>query len=577
MPSPSRGPLLFCLLALAAACGEGGRPAADGSDTARSGGGGPERGGTAVTAELADMEKPMPVVYQSDFDGDLIDILYMGLTRGQWRDGRLAYLTSNESPMAMAWHWEYVGPDSASIRYRMKSGLKWSDGEPITAHDVVWTYRMFAAPEAASPRQEDVATVDSVAAEDDSTVVFHFERRSPEMLFVTSIPIAPRHAYEAAGARGLRTHPALSDPTKMVVSGPFRIGEWRPGTQITLVPNERFSVRPHLDRLVVRIIPETTTRLVELQNGTVDFVRNIPFDQVEPLKSRAPNLRFQSIEKRFWEYVAYNPRRGPPFDDARTRRALGMAVDVPGIIRALGMEEFTEPAAGPYPPIFRDLYDPRRMRPLRHDPDSARALLEAAGWRDTDGDGVREKGGKRLSFTLLTNSGNARRADVSTILQQQWKAVGADVRLRQMEFNTVQERQFESHDFDALLGSWAVPLSPDFSPMWAPESPYNFVAFRDTGAMALIDRARAEPTPERANPLWRAAAERIVAAQPYTWLYYYDIVVGINDRLKDTRIDTFGGYQNVWEWWIPRDRQGRRGTAGDTSAAAGDTTEGGAR
>ncbi|HEX8905362.1 MAG TPA: ABC transporter substrate-binding protein, partial [Longimicrobiaceae bacterium] len=103
------------------------------------------------------MEKPMSIVAQSAFDGDLVDVMYMGLTRSAWRDGRVVYLTSNDSPMALAYHWEYVGRDSAAIRYLLRHGARWSDGAPITAADVVWTYRMLADTTVASARQEDVA------------------------------------------------------------------------------------------------------------------------------------------------------------------------------------------------------------------------------------------------------------------------------------------------------------------------------------------------------------------------------------------------------------------------------------
>jgi hypothetical protein len=81
-----------------------------------------------------------------------------------------------------------------------------------------------------------------------------------------------------------------------------------------------------------------------------------------------------------------------------------------------------------------------------------------------------------------------------------------------------------------------------------------------------MDQALAQPTAERADPLWRAAAERIVQDQPYTWLYFYDQLTAVSDRLRGVRVDTYGAYQNLWEWWIPRAQQG--GAAG---AAAGDT------
>jgi len=573
LPRGTRLALLAAALLAAAACG--GDRSAGGSDkqaAAAEPGGTPVRGGTAVLVELGDMEKPMPLVAQAAFDGDLVDVLYMGLTRSAWRGGRLVYLTSNDNPMALAYHWEYVGADSAAIRYRMRHGLHWSDGAPISAEDVAWTYRMLADTQVASARQEDVAPIDSVVAENDSTVTFHFRRRYPGMLFASSIPIAPKHVYEAAGPGGIRTHPSLADPARgLVVSGPFKVGAWRRGESITLVPNPTFTPRPYLDRVVIRIIPEPTTRLVELRNGTAHFVRGISFDQVPQIRAADPgrHWRIEREEKRFWEYLAYNPSAHPAFADPRVRRALGMALDVPGIIRALQMEEFAAPAGGPYPPILRGVYDPARMRPLAFDSAGAKRLLDESGWTDADGDGVREKDGKPLRFTLLTNAGNARRADVVQIVQQQWKRIGVDARLKQEETTTFLN-DVPAKKYEAALGSWQVALSPDMSILFRKDSPLNVVGYEDAETERMMDRALAEPTEERADPLWRGAAERIVQEQPYTWLYFYDQLTAVADRLRGVRVDSYGAYQNLWEWWIPREMQGASGGTG----AAADTGTG---
>lgn len=564
-PRPlARTLLAAAILAVAAACG-GDRADDPAEQKTPTPGGTPERGGTAVVVELGDMNEPSPLLAGGGFDSDLVDVMYMALTRAVWRDGRLVYLTSHDSPMALAYHWEYVGADSSALRYRMRQGLRWSDGTPITAHDVAWSYRMMADTQVASPRQEDVAQIDSVVANDETTVTFHFKRRYPEMLFASGMPIAPRHVYEAAGPGGIRGHPSLSDPARaLVVSGPFKIGAWQRGTSITLVPNPAFAPQPHLDRVVVRVIPEATTRLVELRNGTAHFVRGIAYDVVPQVRA-APGWRLEREKGRFWEYLGYQPSAHPAFADPQVRRALGMALDVPGIIRSLGMEEFVTPAAGPYSPIFRDLHDPQRMRPLAFDTVGARRLLDERGWRDADGDGVREKDGKPLRFTLLTNAGNARRNDVTQIVQQQWKRVGVDARLRQVETVTfltaVQEKKFE-----VALGSWGVALSPDITGPFRTGGPQNAVSYDNPEVNRMMDRALAQPTPETANPLWRAAAERIVQDQPYTWLYFYDQLTAVSDRLRGVRVDSYGAYQNLWEWWIPRAEQG--GAAG---AAARDT------
>jgi peptide/nickel transport system substrate-binding protein len=539
-------PATLAVVLLLAACGDGEEGA---KDAPRADEGTPRRGGTAVVAELSDASFPHPLFFTGTPDSDLMDVMFMGLTRGAWRDGRLAALLADESPMALARRWEYVGPDSASVRYHMRGDVRWSDGRPVTAHDVVWTYRMYADTQVASPRQQNVEQIDSVVAEDDSTVTFHFRRRYPEMIFDSGMYVAARHAYEGTAPGALKTHPSMSRMEQLVVSGPFRVGQRQPGQQIVLVPNEHFAPRPHLDRIVIRIIPETTTRLVELRNGTVHFARNVPFEQIPPLRQQMPGVRFDAETGRFWEYVGWNGRQ-PRFADPRVRRALSLALDVPGIARQLRMEEWVTPAAGPFPPILKDFYDPRSMRPLAQDTARARRLLDEAGWRDTDGDGIREKDGEPFRFTLITNSGNQRRADVSQILQQMWRRVGVDARLQQMELGTMQERQFVDQQFDAVLGSWGVELTGSLATVFDPETPLNFVAYADPQVTGLIGEAEARPTLEQAIPAWRAVAERIVQDQPYTWLYYYSPVTGRSGRLRGVHVDTFGAYQNVWEWWL---------------------------
>jgi peptide/nickel transport system substrate-binding protein len=539
----------LALLVLGAACrdrGDGARPA--GAD--KGGADAPRQGGTAVVAELSDISLAHPLFYEGGVDEALMDVMFMALTRGDWKDGRLHYLFSDQSPMALAWNYEYTGPDSTALRYRMRSGLKWSDGHPITARDVVWTYRMYADSLAASPRQQNVADIDSVVAENDSTVVFHFKRRYPEMLFDSGLLIAPSHVYEGVAPAALHTHTTITRPETMPVSGPFRVGSRQPGQQFTLVPNPYFTPKPRLDRIVFRNIPETTTRIVELRNGTVDFARTIPFDQIPGLRQAAPRVQFDTEKNRFWEFVAYNPRTVPQFADPEIRRALGMALDVPAMIRQLRMEDFTTVAAGPYPPIFQDVYDPQRMRPLAFDSAGAKRILEQKGWRDTDGDGIREKDGKPFRFTLITNTGNQRRADVSQIMQRMWRDVGVEVRLQQFELGTFQQRMIRDRDYEAALGSWGVELTPNQSVLWGEESPFNVTDYRNPEVTRLMQQAEAQPTAALANPLWRSVAERIVQDQPYTWLYYYDPVTGRGPRLRGVEVDTYGAFQNVWQWWV---------------------------
>jgi peptide/nickel transport system substrate-binding protein len=452
-------------LAAAAGCGERGDPAPRVGDD-----GAAEQGGTVVIAEVADINHPMMLLAASAFDANLSgDLMNRELLRGVWRDGRLEYVTAEESPMALARRYEYLPPDSAAIRFHMRSDARWSDGTPVTARDVQFTYRWAADPALASPRLDYVQHLDSVSVQNDSVLTFHFRRRYADMLAHTTIAPIPMHVYADVDPAQLRNHPTITSPAgTLPVSGPFMIGRHVRGQQIVLVRNPHFEPRANLDQIVFRIIPDATTRLLELQTGAVDWVTNVTFDQIPRLRQQAPNLNWEVEQKRAFDYVAYNPERFEAFADPDVRRALGLAIDVPAMIRALQMEEFAVPAGGPYPPILSDLYDESETPPLGHDPEEARRILASKGWADSDGDGVLERNGRPFRITLLTGAGNQRRADASQIIQQQWRRIGVDAQLRAVEFNTFMSTLF-ARDYEVALGGWVAGLTPDLTQIWGPD------------------------------------------------------------------------------------------------------------
>jgi peptide/nickel transport system substrate-binding protein len=511
----------------------------------------PQQGGTVTILEIADIDKPLSFIESSSLDGEVDEMLYLSMLAGRWVDGRLVYLTSDQDVKALAKSYEYFGPDSASLRYHMRGDMLWSDGVPITAEDFKWTLETMAKPEVASPRQDYMQNVRDIVVEDDSTVVVNFTKRYPEMLFhTTAVGVAPKHVYEGTDISQLRSHPSLANPTNgaLVVSGPFMIGEWLPGQRVVLVPNPHFSPRPYLDRVVFLPIPEQTTRVVELQTGNADVMQQIPYDQLATIKAASPNIRFETREKRAYDYIAYDPGSHPAFADPEIRRALGLALNVQQMIDGLQITEYAEPAGGPYAPIFKLLYDPTKTPPLTQDTARAKQILDSKGWVPGP-DGIRAKGGRKLSFTLTTNAGNQRRADIAQIAQQQWRQIGVEANIQTLESNTFFDR-LQKRDFEASIAGWQVGLAPDISDQWRGENVFNYTSFNDPEVSRLFDQALSQPTEELAAPFWVEAASRIVAQQPYTWLFYMDIIVGVNDRVRGTRIDTYGAYQNLHEWWV---------------------------
>jgi peptide/nickel transport system substrate-binding protein len=567
LPTIRAGLAVLLSLGLLAGCG---KENAGAGGAASGEAGTPEDGGVAVVAEGADISRPLTILATSLFDGDLAsDVLNVGLVRLGWEDGALAYYTAAQNPMAAARSFEYVGADSTALRFHLRSDMKWSDGTPLTASDFKYSYELAGDTALASPRQNYVENLDSIHVENDSTLTFHFKRRYPQMVEHASLSPTPRHVFGSGTHSEIATNPALLNPAggRLPTSGPWVIDEWRQGDRIVLTHNPYFQPQPHLERLVFRVIPEPTTRVVEIQTGGVDMIRGVTTSQA-PTLSSSSGIRLEREEKRAYDYIGYNGRGFAPFADPDVRRALSLAIDQKRLINGLQIEEYAAPAGGPYTPISK-IADPKKMPPVPFDPEQAKQILASEGWKDADGDGILEKGGRPFRFSLVTNTSNQRRADAAQIIQQMWRRIGVDAQIQGMEFNTMQEA-LQNHDFQAALSGWNVALGPEFPALaFGTGAPYNFTGYSNPEVDRLFEQARSRSTAVRADSAWQAAAMLLIQDQPYTWLYYLDTVDAVRDRLKNTKINTYGAYQNTWEWWIPRSQQRGAATA---APAAGDST-----
>jgi peptide/nickel transport system substrate-binding protein len=507
------------------------------------------RGGQVVVGHGSDIEYPNLLVSQGDMDNTVNAIVFRPLLEPEWADGWLAFRTAEENPMALARSYEFFGPDSASLRYHLRTDAFWSDGRPITAHDAAWTLEARGNPAVASPRMDYNREFREIVVEDDSTLVIHFNRRYPEMIFQTAGGVLPRHVYEGVDLSQIRAHPSVTNPAEhQVSSGAFRIAQWLRGQRIVLERNPDIDPQPHLDRIIIRVIPDETVRVIELQTGNVDMVL-VPYHFIQEVR-RAGNVRIEAQENRSYEYILFNPLGNEFFADPDVRRALGLAIDVDALISGLEMGEFARPAGGPYPSIFRNLYDAEAQAPLPHDIEEARRILAGKGFVPGTG-GILARDGVPFRFTVLTNVENQRRVDVAQIIEQQLRRVGVDMRIQALEFNTVLERT-TSRQFEASIGGWGVGLSQDYlyQLFGDPDLPFNLVGYDNPEVQRLMSEALDQPTEEAAAPYWREIASLIVEDQPYTWLYYYDRPWGINNRLRGTIVDPLGEVQHVWKWYL---------------------------
>ncbi len=401
-----------------------------------------------------------------------------------------------------AWAKEILPPveHNPIILFRLRPNVKFHDGHPFTADDVKFTFEAIMDPRNLSPRVPDYEPVKQVEVLDPLTVRIVYKRLYSPAIGTWGMDILPEHLLNAEALR----KEALSrdaDPSKFTMReslfnrrpigcGPFVFREWKSDQYITL---ERFSDywegAPNYERYAFRVIPDLLTQEMEFYAGTTDEYGVQPH-QVERLEHDPRYQSFSGLSFGY-TYIGYNLRRAP-FDDRRVRTALSMAIDLDKIIQYVLYGQGEE-ITGPF--VKQTDYYNQNLKPLPYDPAGALKLLEEAGWRK-NGDGWLEKNGKRLQFTLITNSGNDIRKSVMTIVQDAWRQIGVDVRTAVFEWSVFIKERVNKFDFDALILGWQMGIEPDLYQIWhsSQTNPYqlNFVGFKNQEADDLIVRIRQE-------------------------------------------------------------------------------------
>jgi peptide/nickel transport system substrate-binding protein len=533
-------PLAFAAAGLAPACGAGGENGAGAEAQS------PTPGGTLVLLYSQAPSTLNPIVASLASEFDLLANLFPRLTVSEFRDCALTY----DPCLAQSWE---RSADGLSLTYRLRRDFAWHDGTPVTAQDVAFSYELYGDPRTAATRADAVRRIRlPVEAPDSWTARFHFTEPYDlhSQLAHTGLNIVPEHCLEKADRERLRGDPFGRAP---VGAGPFRFERWDPGRELVLARSEKPGCRsvPLLEKVVVREIPEYTTRLLELKAGRADMMDQIYERDVEGLLETG-EFTIARRGLRALEFIAWNNRH-PLFADREVRRALTLAIDRERLMKTFftaGGTTYARAAIGTVSPeTCRALADD--VLPLPFDPAAAREALEKAGWKDADGDGVREKEGRRFEFTLLTNSPNDRRKRIQVLVQEMLRNVGIAVELRDLADNLVNSK-LQARDYEAAIWGLSAGLWIDLSDQWRSGEghAYNFSNYANPAVDAAIDRALAAPDPESANAAWKEVQRLVYADQPYTFLYWMDRLVPVRLRFRDVGTDVLSLLSHLERWWV---------------------------
>jgi peptide/nickel transport system substrate-binding protein len=451
-------------------------------------------------------------------------------------------------PRLAEWEWN---EDRTVLTFSLRLDVRWHDGMPTSADDVRWTVEMARAPKVAYPRARDLEAVTEVTVVDSATVRMRFRHTQPTFPDVfTDLAILPAHRFRDASPSEIRRAEFNRHP---VGNGPFRFVEYRPNERWVFRRDDGFPTalgRPAIERLVIVVVDEPTTKLAALTSGELDFAGIAPAHAA--FVRDDPALRVIDYPVPFVAALVWNLRR-PPFDDPVVRRAMTLALDRHLIVDAY-LYGYGRVADGPVPPEH-PWYDPVAILP--HDPPGAEELLERMGWR-VGAEGVRERAGQKLRFDLMTvgSGDNA----LEQMIQAQLGAIGVEVRIRQRELTTfLAVAQGSDRDFDALVTLIPGDLSLGHVGALfgsAPPGPLAYAGYRNPQFDAALERASRATTSRVLRDAWRDAQRILAADHPTTWLYHARGLQGAAARIADVEVDLRGELASVARW-RPRSGSGR--------------------
>lgn len=523
------------------------------SDTAAEG----SLGGTIIIASGSDADAILPPLVRTAVGKMIQDQIFQPLA--EIGDSLNTAGDAGFTPvLAERWTWS---ADSGSIAFSIDPKAKWQDGRPVRAQDVKFSFALLTDPAVASMVSSSLSQVDSISLADSMTAVAWFKRRSPDQFFnlVYNLRVMPEHRLGMLSRDQLA---ASSEATNPVGSGPFRFVRWERNATIELeADTTAWRGRPLLDRVILSVSPDPMAAATRVLAGEADFIEALRGDAIQRIKDspHATAISYPSYNFGFVQWNLRDPaneaRPHPILGDRGVRRALAMGVDRAAIVTSV-LDTLGTAGQGPYV-LAQSFADPE-VKALPFDQSAAKALLDSLGWRVTGRDSVRHKNGRPLALTLVVPVSSTARRSMSVILQDQLKAIGAQLKLDVVEPTVHAERVFNTRKWDGnFMGMLLDPGSGAIAQTWGSKNAIRggsnvsryvnpeFDAHLDSAEMAYDVAVR------RAH--FRRAFNILNSDAPAIWMYEVDNAAGIHKRVRPVGLRPDAWWAHLDRWSIPAD------------------------
>ena len=500
-----------------------------------------KKGGTLIEGGTADVRTFNPIL-----QGDTTSGLINGLVYNQLLD--VDPDTLQPIP-ALAEKFD-TAADGKSYTFTLRKGVKWHDGSPFTADDVKFSYDMYMTPETGSQRAGSLKDrVASIDVKDANTVVFNMKDVVAPFLTTNMYAIISKKAFDGVPPAQFRTAPAAMNP---VGTGPFKFKSYKQGDNVTLVGNpDYFKGAPALDTYIYKVVKDSQVLTQQLKTGELDYGAATSADY-DDLK-KAPNVNVVDYDGFTFTYCGFqlDPAKTTLFQDVKVRQALFYAIDRDTIVKKI-RNGLSTVAVGTMP-LLSWAYQPEKItNKYPYDTKKAEALLDEAGWKK-GADGIRAKDGKKLAFSMWTNSGNKINENYLLVFQDSWKAIGVEMTPKFEEFSVYLDRINKTFDFEMFLVGFSWGVDPDQDTMWNSKSKgggFNGFSYNNPQVDKLLGDGLRTLDQEKRKAIYLEMQNIVTSEVPAMITDFAKAIYGVNKRVMNRIPNGVAGsdrnYAHLW-------------------------------
>jgi len=502
---------------------------------------GPAVGGSITLGMIGDPVIFNPILSTGGPAGSIINRTYSGLVRSN---------ENLEMVGDLAEEWAF-SDDGLVWTFKLREDVRFHDGEPLTSADVKYTYDAIKDPDYQGIRATEFKPVEKIEAPDDYTVVFYLSEPYAPLLTHLSYGILPKHIFEQTSIKDMKQNEANMNP---IGTGPYKFVEWQKDQHIILEANEDYyGEGPYIEQVIFKFYQDEQVMLAALEKGDISYMGSIPPDDIERVRDEYAD-RFEFVEVPYNGYYYIGLKQTHPIlKEKNVRKALMYGLNRQGIVDdvLLGYGTVVNSCI---PPVSW-AYAEGELEEYPYDPEKAKDLLKEAGWVEGP-DGIRVKDGEKLSFSVLTRTGDKLRESVMMIAQEDWLDIGVEIHPEFIEYAVLLSQYLDVAQFEAYLLGWDLGLDPDFYLFFHSDAAvdekgqlvgFNDVEFKNERLDELLEAGRRELDQEKRKEIYIEAQKIVNEELPYVFLFTTDNVAAMDNRVKGVVWSTFGPiFPELW-------------------------------